>query len=87
MTEEMDTAIEEAVQMGILRFANEHPATYKVLMDRLGDPLEFIIAGLKRDEAYRALLAQTDKEVDIANILKVLVPVILKIAEIGLGML
>lgn len=84
---EINIAIEEAIGLGVQKFAKEHPATYKVLVDRLGDLLEFIIKSLKRDEAYQALLVQTDKEVDIANILKVLVPVILKIAEIGLGLL
>lgn len=84
---EIDTTIEEAVGIGVQQFAREHAATYKVLVDRLGDPLDFIIHALERDVAYQALLAQTDKEVDIANVLKVLVPVILQIAEIGLGLL
>lgn len=81
------TLIEEAVQTTIEQFAREHQATYLALTERLGDPLTFIIESLKRDGTYQALVAQTDKEVDIANILKVLVPVILKIAEIGLGLL
>lgn len=84
---EHDILIEEAVGIGVQQFADQHPATYKVLVDRLGDPLDFIIHALERDEAYQALLAQTDKEVDIANIIKVLVPVILKIAESALGLL
>ena len=84
---EIDIAIAEAVGIGVQQFADQHPATYRVLVDRLGDPLDFIIHSLERDEAYQALLAQTDKEVDIANILKVLVPVILKIAETALSLL
>jgi len=79
--------IEEAIGIGVQQFAREHSATYKVLVERLGDPQDFIIHCLERDEAYQALLEQTDKEVDIANIIKALVPVILKIAEAGLSLL
>lgn len=82
-----NTLIEEAVGIGVQQFAHEHPATYKVLVERLGDPVDFVIHSLERDVAYQALLEQTDKEVDIANVLKVLVPVMLKITEIGLGLL
>ena len=83
----IDEQIEEAIGIGVQQFADQHPATYKVLVERLGDPLIIVIEHLKRDEAYQALLAQTDQEVDIANIIKVLVPVILSIAEIALGLL
>lgn len=81
------TLIEEAIGVAVQHFADQHPATYKVLVARIGDPLEIIVQVLKQDGAYQALVAQTDKEVDIANILKVLIPVILKIAEVGLGLL
>ena len=81
------TLIEEAIQMSVDRFADEHPAAYAAIADRLGDPLDIIIQGLKRDNTYNNLVAQTDKEVDIANIIKVLIPAILNIAKMAIGLL
>jgi len=83
----VEEQVQDAVQISIAQFAHEHPATYTVLTERLGDPVTFVIDGLKRDEAYQALVAQTNEEVDIANIIKVLIPVVLRIAEAALGLL
>jgi len=83
----VEEQVQDAVQISIAQFAHGHPATYTVLTERLGDPVTFVIDGLKRDEAYQALVAQTNEEVDIANIIKVLIPVVLRIAEAALGLL
>ena len=81
----IEEIIEESVETTMDKLVAEHPGAYKAVRSRMGDPLTFVMDYLERDEAYQELLARTDKEVDIANILKVIVPMILKVAMTAFG--
>lgn len=69
------------------QFAREHPSTAKVLRGRLNDPVKFIMDSLQRDAAYQALVAQTEEELSLAAILKVIIPAMLQIVTTFLGVL
>ena len=79
--------IAAAVGEAYEHFAREHPATARVLQKRLKNPVEFIMEGLKRDAAYQALVAQTEEELSIAAILKVVIPAVLQIVTTIIGVL
>lgn len=65
-----DEIIEEAVGKAIEKFKIEHPETYKVLVARIENPVELVVKTLKRDALYQKLVADTERELDIARIIK-----------------
>ncbi len=73
--------IEEETGVAYADYVKRHSSTSVALNKRLGKPVEFLVNSLKQDEAFHALVAQTEKEVDIANIIKAIVPIILGIVE------
>lgn len=77
----VDEIIEQAVGVAVESFRPRHPATYKILVNRLGDPSVFVMAVLTQDAAYRALLAKTKQAEDMAEIVKVISGVALAVAE------
>lgn len=81
----IEEVIKEIVGTTMDKFMAEHSGAYKAIRSRLGNPLTFVMDHLERDEAFQELLARTDKEVDIANILRVIVPMILKVAMTAFG--
>lgn len=77
----IDEIIEAAVGVSMAAFERRHPTTARYLIRRLGDPLEFTIEALKKDELYQQLIANTEDALDIANIIRVIVSVALSVAE------
>lgn len=85
-----DEIIETAVGQSIEAFAAAHPQTYKALRGRLakfGGVDGMIIHTLKNDAGYVALLAKTESEMDRLQLVKTLVPLVLRVVEAFLGML
>lgn len=77
----IDEIIEAAVGVSIEAFKRRHPTSYRYIIRRLGDPLEFTIKALKEDELYQQLIANTEEALDIANVVRVIVSVALSVAE------
>lgn len=69
------------------KFAARHPATWKAIQRRIDDPLALIVETLERDEAYRALLAQTEQELNVAVIIETITRIALGLLERFLGAL
>lgn len=77
----IDEIIEAAVSVSMEAFKRRHPTSYRYIIRRLGDPLEFTIKALKEDELYQQLIANTEEALDVANIIRVVVSVALSVAE------
>lgn len=77
----IDQIIEDAVGVAMEAFERRHPTTARYLKRRLGDPLEFVMQKLQEDESYGQLVADTEKALDMAQVVKVIVSVALRVAE------
>ena len=78
---DIDQTIEDAVGVSMQAFATRHPSTARVLRGRLRNPTEFVIESLKKDELYNQLVADTEKALSTAEIIKIIVPMAMRLAE------
>lgn len=85
MTQEQIQMVTDAVGIGWNEYKRRHPGTARVIERNLGNPVVPVMAALQRDEQFAALMAKTDAETDVVEIVKVLVPAVLNglIAVIG----
>lgn len=73
--------IATAVEISFADFSRRHTMTAKHLKVRIGDPVAVIVQSLMRDEAYRSLVSRTAEASDVADIVKVISGIALKVAE------
>lgn len=78
--EYIDSIIQEAAGIVLSEFTKRHPATYHALKKQMAT-MEFLIEALKQDATYVALVEQTESELDIAAVTKVLIGVAFRLAE------
>lgn len=77
--EEIKKALEQAIGMAWDEFKAEHPAQAGAFEMQFGDPVAIVVTELKKDATYDELLAKTEQETNIANIVKALAPIITNI--------
>ena len=77
----VEDMIAQAVEISYADFQKRHFMTAKMLTARMGNPVEFLTETLTKDEAYRALLASTESDIEAAKIGRIVVKVALRLAE------
>ena len=73
--------IAQAVGISFANFSKRHPMTARHLKNRIGNPVDIVIRGLMEDEAFKSLMSRTAEAIDVADIVKVITGIALKVAE------
>jgi len=68
-------------------YGERHPSLMRAIEARLEDPIEFIMTKLEEDATFQDLLARTDEEVDIATVIKTIVPIVMDTVVKVMGVL
>ena len=69
LTPEQEHKLEEIVHLAWDQYQVRHPGMSAVLMRYAENPRQLIMAKLPEDEAYAALVAQTEEDLSVATLL------------------
>lgn len=79
MIDAVRVKVEEAVGLAWDEYKGRHPQQAEAIESQFGEPLVFILKKLENDADYQALLTKTEAEVQIANLVEVVAPLVLSV--------
>lgn len=79
LTQAQIDALSGAVGQAWAAYKCRHPQLAAIIEQETADPTVPIMQGLSADAEFQALMAKTDSETNVANIVKVVLPVVMQI--------
>lgn len=77
LTQDARERLDDAVGMTWRNFAARHPSQATAIEAQVGNPVENAIKTLANDEAYAELMATTEAETNIGNIVHAIAPTVI----------